>query len=69
MRDSTIVIASNGKCVRINVGDVIRFRYPVEGDETGVLKSVNGESCMIELSLVEAGRPVLIERYRNEIII
>ena len=69
MGDSTIVIASNGKRVRINSGDVIRFQYPVDGHETGVFKYSNGEYCMIELTLISAGRPVLIERYRSEIIV
>ena len=69
MNDYAYVVARSGKLSRVFVGDVVRFRYPVAGHETGVLRSVNGEYCMIELSLVEAGRPVMIERYRNEIII
>jgi hypothetical protein len=69
MRDSTLVTASNGELVRINTGDVVRFSYPLEDHETGILKSIDGEIVLIELALVDAGRPVVIERYRTEIIV
>ena len=69
MNDSTIVIASNGERVRIKSGDIVRFKCSVAGHETGSFLSADGEYVFIQLGLVESGRPVVIERFRSEIIV
>jgi hypothetical protein len=70
MRESTLVTASNGERVRVHSGDIIRFQYPVAGHETGIFKSCDGEYCLIQLTLLDDhGEPVVIERYRSEIIV
>ena len=69
MNDYVTVVASNGERIRIESGNIVRFRYPVAEHETGSFLYANGEYCSIQLSLEEAGRPIVIERYRSEIIV
>ena len=69
MSDYAYVVASNGERIRIESGDIVRFSYPVAEHETGSFLYADGEYCYIQLSLEEAGRPIVIERYRSEIIV
>lgn len=69
MRTSGLIRAKDKNCTclaRVNAGEFVFFRMPIEGINTGKLLGIDGSYIMISVTL-PTGEVIEIERLENEV--